>query len=324
LGFCIAVALVAVILKTAVTTGVVYFINRPGKGAQKRRRAPRQSASKIMNPRVLNLIVLVVMTVGTARADTRTFADENERFQLSVPPNWTIVPGGFHVTHYRFVQLCFNNVQDEDLRVVNWTEQTDGALRSTYNQSTVSRQLLPGTVYVDIAKWDGPPVPIPPYAWSPDLRPKSMIASFMESKPVLWDTAELDACRIGFLKWGWSWDIHVYCRKPYDKSDLETAFQIIESLEFIETPIVTDDQAVEAAILFLPQEAQPLPTSEGCNDYFMYDVSVEHGDRTFIVTFTKLDGTEARRPLQSFLFFVSSDGRVEPGDAELGRDRPTR
>ena len=34
LGFCIAVALGAAVIKTTVTTGVVYFVNRPDKGAR--------------------------------------------------------------------------------------------------------------------------------------------------------------------------------------------------------------------------------------------------------------------------------------------------
>lgn len=91
-------------------------------------------------------------------------------------------------------------------------------------------------------------------------------------------------------------------------------------MEFIETPIVTGGQAVEAAIPFLPEGAHPLPASEGCRDYFMYDVSVERWDGVFNVTFTKLDGTEARRPLRSFVYSVSSEGVVERVDTEQRKD----
>lgn len=34
LGFCVLVAIVALVVKSIVTTGVVYFVNRPGKGAR--------------------------------------------------------------------------------------------------------------------------------------------------------------------------------------------------------------------------------------------------------------------------------------------------
>ena len=43
LGFCIAVALVAIVLKTVVTTGVVYFVNRPSKRARDIREVNHQT-----------------------------------------------------------------------------------------------------------------------------------------------------------------------------------------------------------------------------------------------------------------------------------------
>ena len=178
-------------------------------------------------------ILLVVLTIGTSPTEvTREYQDKVQGFGISVPAGWTIVPGRFHVSHYRYVQLTLNNCNDIDLRV---KDRTEGS-RTSYGPSTVSLQLPPGAVYIDVAKWDGPPTLMPPIAWSPDDLPEARIARFLADTPVRWETTELEAYKIDFLKWGWSWDIRIYCRKPFERRDLEDAFQIVRSLKFSDVP----------------------------------------------------------------------------------------
>jgi hypothetical protein len=254
-------------------------------------------------------MLLVFLASGTFTTEVaRKYRDKNQGFRVSVPVSWTVVPGRFHVSHHRYVQLTLNNCNDPDLRVKDWTEGT----RTTYGPSTVSLQLPPGAVYIDVAKRDGPPPLMPPFAWLPDDLPESKIARFLADTPVHWDTAELKAYEIDFLKWGWNWDIRIYCRKPFEKCDLEEAFQIVRSLRFSDVPIATSWQAIEAVIPHLPEEARLIPKSDICHDYYRYDLDVERVDVTFIVTFTELDGTVDRRPIRSYEYLVSRQGFVEP------------
>ena len=80
-------------------------------------------------------ILLVVLTIGTSPTEvTREYQDKVQGFGISVPAGWTIVPGRFHVSHYRYVQLTLNNCNDIDLRV---KDRTEGS-RTSYGPSTVS------------------------------------------------------------------------------------------------------------------------------------------------------------------------------------------
>ena len=201
-----------------------------------------------------------------------------------------------------------NNRGDHKLEVRDVRE----ANRVTYGGDTITMQLSPGTIYMDIAVWSGPPSMDVPYAWFDDETPEVRIADFMRYPKPSWESDELARYHVRFLKWARSWDIGVMCRKPFEKKELAKAIEILSTIKFADTPIEWEEQAVEAAIANLQVHALPKREwRENCGCLFKhYDIDVQPLETGFRVSIVRLDGTEKKNEIGAHYFNVMSDGRV--------------
>ena len=127
--------------------------------------------------------------------------------------------------HYRDVFLCINSKGNKALRVV------DG--RSTYIAENAAAQLAPGTVYIDIAIFDGPGggrhLKGKPDTVGKDLRPllKRFAPKKVAGGKISWRV-------LSFIKNEHNWHVYAYFREPVKPELRAKAAELLRSFRFID------------------------------------------------------------------------------------------
>ena len=254
------------------------------------------------------IYLLAIILCFAVKSNAEVYHHGETGFTMRVPEQWTAVERPFSIFHFRDVYVAFNNIGDKDLQVKEWRE---GNIE-TCGSYAVSKQLDPGTIYLDVGLTSGPPPIMPSYKWFPEDGLAHRKAELLELREPHYE-AGVVSYKLQFHRFGEVWDIRVYCREPFNQLGLEAAFEAMASIEFVEGPILTSAQAVEAAIPFLPAEAQPKRewVRGGCDMFFNYKIDTESVADTFVVRIVKLDGSEDRKPVQTYEYRVYQEGRVE-------------
>jgi hypothetical protein len=257
--------------------------------------------------------ILIERNEGPAADAAR--ADPTRPFEVDVPRGWFASAANYSVMHYRDVIAVVNNRSRElrvtDKRVANgWVNDLD----------SVAEQLEPGTIYVDLAHFEGPGGSA---RYGPG-REESFAqerASFLKEPTPKHSNAELDGYALTFFKWGSRWDVQVYCRKPYSNRDRDRAFQMLRGMRFLERPIVNSAQAVGRAVDFLPAEARiPMGADVDCaiDGWLAYGgqngkhvTRIDKTDEGFEVTFVLLEEDPTKKGNGEWRYLVRWDGSVE-------------
>ncbi len=234
------------------------------------------------------------------------YEDLARGFRLTVPAGWTVNPSSSVTQHY--LDLCFSvsNTDRSDLRVGDEL-RPDGA---DYNEDTVARQLEPGTAYLDIGRWGGPPgVGTRIRTDFEGTRPCALIEAGVPQRE---DAAALTSAGVTCRKWGRFWTVQLYLREPVSAQTRREAEFVLRSIEFVRP----DDPvwAADVAWSHLPTEAKALgdwplrsrANHGGCR------TDVERVPDGFRVTFTDTSGEIGGQVRNAWSFIVRPDGSVEP------------
>ena len=169
-------------------------------------------------------------TPATGKAGGTVYEDKARGFRLTIPKGWSATPASYAVQHYRDVFLCINSRGNKALRVV---DQRSGDTVE-YSPRTVAAQLTPGTVYLDLAYFEGPGgrrnVKGKPDTVDADLSPLlkqspwKKVAGGKFSKAVL-----------SFIKGERAWHFYAYIREPAAPSARAQAESVLRSFRFTGT-----------------------------------------------------------------------------------------
>ncbi len=244
------------------------------------------------------------------------YKSDSHAFSLMLPRGWAAHETGYSTTNHRHVFFCMNNRGLTDLRV------TDGMTRNglAYDADVVRRHLLPGTVYIDFALSDRPVVDLPVGKQWDDSFETQMKEFLRGALPPRWQTPELTGYHINFARWDEQWSIFLYFREPVSEYGKKRAFEVLGSLKLHEFPFMTAWPAVEAAIQYLPSQANPegeWPRQTAREGRHATRVS-EHRDE-FLINFTLYESESSNDTLYSFDYKVNRDGRVWVFDTGPGR-----
>ena len=266
----------------------------------------------------LNKIIIIMALVsmffafpGPNYAST-LYKSPKYSFSFELPDGWIAIDTVYSVMHYRNVFLCINNIADEKLAITNKSE----GRRTSYNPSVVSKQLHPGTVYIDFAFFEGPGIYAPQFCGKrADTFEENRNSLFHRDIHDAWKTDHLTTHFFDFFKWGHNWSVFVYFREPVSEVDKLAAFNLIKNLSFMEFPITSQIQAGAIAAANVPQDVRNLimriEDDGGCGSLCLHSL---------IVRSCKIMGTEflvtlelmgrADDPSPQWMYLVSQDGDV--------------
>ena len=268
----------------------------------------------------VDMITLLLAMITNAVTSTHViplYLDTPLAFEITVPPSWGYSDKSFSVSHYRDVLLCSNNLGDDSLRLENWRENlSEGNWRESYGPKAFEMQLVPGTVYADLAMWTDPFSGKPTYAWTQEEGPNTRVRQAAQNRKAQWETDGIVVYSFRFARWGWPWEGLIAARKPFSGDDLDKAFAIFETLNFSDEPVVDPHQAVEVAIPYLPETMRPKSEwfESGLSSH--YRIETQTMGESFRVTFMVLDGTEARKVVRSTICTVDRNGTVSVSKPE--------
>ncbi len=259
------------------------------------------------------LLAIIINTIASTHVIPLN-SDKPLAFEITVPGTWGYSDKVFCVSHYRRVLMCSNNLGDNNLHVENWREQlSNGNWYESYGAKAFEMQLVPGTVYADLAVWEGP-LHMPSYAWIKEEGPKDQIFQAGINRKAQWETDDVVVYRFGFIRWGRRWEGLIAARRPFSMDDVDKAFGIYETLIFPDKPVVDPNQAVEVAIPYLPEAMRPQSDwyKEGGQVSLSshYRVEVQTDEERFRVMFMVLDGTQSHNVVRSAVCTVERNGAV--------------
>jgi hypothetical protein len=240
--------------------------------------------------------------------DTRALSVE-----VAAPVAWGLVikPPADPLSH-RNILLAVNNRSDETLHVGMLRRSLDFPTEWTEGPDAFAAALLPGTVYLEVARWSGgPSMTNVPYAWTKDQTAASRIRHAERHRVPSWEDDRVVGYSVGFAHWGVGWQITICGRKPFARQDLDRAFVILKSIRFPDVPVLDRRQAIEVALPFVSGDVHDaLIDSIECGCCDPYTVDAQATATGFDVTVDILDSLRSRRVVKSEVLHVRRDGAV--------------
>jgi hypothetical protein len=263
---------------------------------------------------ITGLVAALASHGAASRTATSVYTDSLRAFNVAVPSGWhaEAVDGKAGRGRHAFLRVS-NRRPGLRLNMGVAGSPASGA-------DLIAAQLQPGTVCVEFAYAEGPGQ-VAEYGPGREDTFEQERRFFMYRPHLYRHTDRLDWYDLSFTKWGTTWSVWIACRKPYRTGDRTRAFDMVASLKFHERPIVNDAQAVGAAMVYLPELAQPQVDANDCRiggwpanggRHGGYETRVEPIDRGFIVTFVRYIDTDSDVIAAVWHYLVRPDGAVTP------------
>jgi hypothetical protein len=266
--------------------------------------------------------IAVTTAAGTIRAQGTAHQNPDYCYTIEVPEGWSAESGELS-NGMRGVWLSWiSNTTPAVAVVPGWIDLGTLEPRKPGGTSTASfrneapweaadRLLAPGNVAICMSiEWGLAPF-VEPFARHRSEYPENRIEEFLNAPVPEYESGNVVTFQIWARRWGEEWHICLHCRKPFQEADLQKAFAAMRTLSFPAAPVTFKEQAAELVIQSLPVDSMYDFDSMDCvigDDYENW--SFEESADGFQVTYTQLDGTEARHPLRAYQYFVGRDAHV--------------
>jgi hypothetical protein len=240
---------------------------------------------------------------------TIAYVDSAQGFSFEVPSSWHVNRTEYEIVHYTDVILSVNS-ESPDFRFPDaWTLAREVGGGVAY-PTDWGKLLNPGMVCVVFTYAGGPGFWPPCYGnayWDSfdDALAKAL-------KPAASKTAtDVEIYSLHFAKWSRHWQIVAWMRKPLNRHTRDQAVALLKSIRFRETPIVSSDQAVGAAIEHLPtlERQAPWPAASASN--CAYQTTVTDSAGGYFIKFVRYSEEDPKQIQGRWDFVVRQDGSVE-------------
>jgi len=270
-----------------------------------------------VNGKAVGLIVVGLVTdfLGPSCApessvkSTISYVDSAQGFSFDVPSGWQVSRSEYEIVHYTDVILSVNN-QIPNFRFPDaWTLARRVGGGVTY-PSDWGKLLNPGMVCVVFTYTGGPGFWPPCYGnaeWDgfDDALAKALQPAAKKTP------TDVEIYNLPFAKWSRHWQIVAWMRKPLKRHTREQVLELLKSIRFRETPIVSPDQAVGAAIQHLPVVEQPAPWPAVSARNCAYETTVNASADGYSVKLVRYAEDEPKQVQGRWTFVVRQDGSVE-------------
>lgn len=274
----------------------------------------------------------VTTAAGSTRAQDTVHQNPAYCYTIEVPEGWSAQSGQLS-NGMRGVWLTWLSNTTPTIAVVpGWSDLGTMEPRKPGGTSTTSfrneapweaaeRVLAPGNVAISMSIEWGLPSFVEPYARHASDYPENRIQEFLSAPVPEYESDNVVTFQIWAKRWGEEWHICIHGRKPFQEADLQKAFAAMSTLSFPAAPVTSKEQAAELVIQSLPVDSMYDFDRMDCvlgDNYEKW--TIEESEDGYQVTYTQLDGTNARRPLRAYRYFVGRDAHVALVSQRTGKD----
>jgi hypothetical protein len=229
-------------------------------------------------------------------------------FQLRVPDGWTARETDSEVAHYLQLVLTINSRRPE-LEIREWPIRGN---ETSFGPEATFQQMQPGEVYISLTQPGGPFIDT---MW-PDTIGNDLRALLATNRISVSLKAGLSELNIGFFKRGHRWGISAYLREPITEESRRNVTAMLESFQFVDTPVESAGWAESLAWKELPEQVQFANTWDGWPVVELQgdepasamsgprEAAVKKSGSTFSVKFIL-------RQIGTWEYLVGADGKVQ-------------
>ena len=185
---------------------------------------------------------------------TIAYVDSVQGISFAIPVGWHVTPADYEVSHYVDVFLTVNN-QISDFRLPSSWSLAREVRGGVEYPTDWGKCLDPGMVHFLFTYVGGPGAWPPHYGPSHFDKFEDALAKALEPSARR-TCGDVDIYSLHFTKWSRLWEIVAWVKQPCTAQERKQVVDLLRSIRFRDTPIVSLDQAVGAAFHHLPAREQ--------------------------------------------------------------------
>jgi hypothetical protein len=238
---------------------------------------------------------------------TSTYVESDHGFRFQLPSKWHVAPAEYEIMG-SLIFASVNN-QNPDFRLPRSPAEAHPPRTSIAWPTDWSGYIKPGMIQVVLAEASG----LGDDVCCVENRRGTLETALSEIQDGSSDVmvGDVKLCIRPFRKWGRTWEVILWMRKPYSTQDRELAITMLKSIRFGWTRIASAEQAICNAVEQLPDQTMatqwPVTPTRRCK----HETTVQTLPDGYVVHFVLYASNDSREMQNSWSYRVRPDGSVE-------------